>query len=91
MALNQLILITLLNFFEKAEYNDILENTLVEDISIKETFSSLESIDELVNLIIENKEKGYPEMGIKGGTKEAEEEEERRSKEEDKKKKSSKN
>tara|TARA_A100001515_G_scaffold61767_1_gene48579 strand:- start:1456 stop:3249 length:1794 start_codon:yes stop_codon:yes gene_type:complete len=77
--------------FEKAEYNDILENTLVEDISIKETFSSLESIDELVNLIIENKEKGYPEMGIKGGTKEAEEEEERRSKEEDKNKKSSKN
>lgn len=77
--------------FEKAEYNDILENTLVEDISIKETFSSLESIDELVNLIIENKEKGYPEMGIKGGTKEAEEEEERRSKENDKNKKSSKN
>ena len=77
--------------FEKAEYNDILENTLVEDISIKETFSSLESIDELVNLIIENKEKGYAEMGIKGGTKEAEEEEERRSKEEDKNKKSSKN
>lgn len=77
--------------FEKAEYNDILENTLVEDISIKETFSSLESIDELVNLIIENKEKGYPEMGIKGGTKEAEEEEERRSKEKDKNKKSSKN
>jgi len=64
--------------FEKAEYNDILEASLIEDISIKETFSSLETIDELVNLILDNVEKGYPEMGIKGGTKAAEKEAERR-------------
>ena len=62
--------------FEKAEYNDVLEDSLVEDISIKETFSSLETIDELVNLILDNSERGY--AGIKGGTEEAEEEEKSR-------------
>ena len=60
--------------FEKAEYNDILEASLIEDISIKETFSSLETIDELVNLILDNREEGY--TGIEGGTEEAKKKEE---------------
>ena len=64
--------------FEKAEYNDILETSLIEDISIKETFSSLETIDELVNLVLDNREEGY--AGIKGGTEEAKREEEKRTK-----------
>jgi len=64
--------------FEKAEYNDVLEDSLVEDISIKETFSSLETIDELVNLVLDNREEGYE--GIKGGTEAAKKEEEKRTK-----------
>jgi len=137
--------------FEKAGYTDILdESSLVETFSIKETFSDIESVDELVQVILgnieeaeapkgaspepehlastrranmtadeitakkalekvkkqkevdaarkkrqdseteldndpkvdENKEKGYPEKGIKGGTKAAEKEAEKRDDEE---------
>jgi len=39
--------------FEKAGYNDILsDETLVEKISIKETFSEMDSIEELVDVIL---------------------------------------
>ena len=55
--------------FEKAGYTDILdESSLVETFSIKETFSDIESVEELVQVILENVEKGYPKKGIKPGT-----------------------
>ena len=39
--------------FEKAEYLDLLDDEpLIEDISIKETFSEIDSIEELVDLIL---------------------------------------
>ena len=106
--------------FEKAGYVDILDNAPVFDtVSLKETFSDIESIDELVEIVLERKKasrrakpdyididgdgdkkesmkkavedkkkgatvkedsedsvdegktKGYPEMGIEGGTPEA--------------------
>jgi len=60
--------------FEKAEYFDVLlSDPIIDDLSLKETFSNIDSIDELVASILENKEKGY--KGIEGGTKEAEEKE----------------
>jgi len=43
--------------FEKAGYTNDLEGALVEDLTIKETFSSIESVDELVNIILEKKKK----------------------------------
>jgi small nuclear ribonucleoprotein (snRNP)-like protein len=58
--------------FEKAEYLDILkDDALVDTIDIKETFSELDSIDELVNLILDRvqetrtSEKDLPEPSPK--------------------------
>jgi len=66
--------------FEKAEYTDLLEEeTIIENISLKETFSEIESIEELINVILENAKKGY--RGIKGNTKEAKKEEKKRKEE----------
>ena len=42
--------------FEKAGYTDILDDPLVENLTIKETFSSIDSIDELVNVILEKRQ-----------------------------------
>lgn len=85
--------------FEKSDFTNMLEERPLSDtVSIKETFSEIVSIEELVGLVLdrvqeadlgdnpkveEDAEKGYP--GVKGGTKEAEEEEKDRTK--DKKKK----
>ena len=42
--------------FEKAEYTDILEKeSLVDDISLKETFSEIDSIEELIELVLEKR------------------------------------
>tara|TARA_R110000824_G_scaffold6783_2_gene31362 strand:+ start:4291 stop:5973 length:1683 start_codon:yes stop_codon:yes gene_type:complete len=43
--------------FEKAGYTDVLEGALVENLTIKETFSSIDSVEELVNIILEKKKK----------------------------------
>ena len=58
--------------FEKAEYVDIIEDVPVFDtISLKETFSEIESIDELVTLVLEKKKKkakkkGFPDLNKDG-------------------------
>ena len=47
--------------FEKSEYLDILdEEPVVDSISLKETFSEIDSIDELIEIILKNK-KDRPE------------------------------
>ena len=69
--------------FEKAEYKDILsKETLIDELSIKETFSEIESIEELINLILETtkknpkkKKKKEKEEGPEETTKEDAEEE----------------
>tara|TARA_R110002020_G_scaffold6364_3_gene26948 strand:+ start:5776 stop:7524 length:1749 start_codon:yes stop_codon:yes gene_type:complete len=67
--------------FEKAEYTDLLEeDTIIENISLKETFSEIESIEELINVILENVNRGYPEKNIKPGTAAAKKEHKKRKK-----------
>ena len=62
--------------FEQAGYfTDESKDTVADDINLTETVSDIGSIDDLVNLILDNKDKGYE--GIEGGTEEAEEEEKR--------------
>ena len=47
--------------FEKADYFDILDDEhLIDSISIKETFSEIDSIDELIEIILKN-QKELPE------------------------------
>jgi len=43
--------------FEKAGYTDILDDALIENLTIKETFSEIDSIEELVEIILETKRK----------------------------------
>jgi len=52
--------------FEKAEYTDILDKeSLLDDISIKETFSDIDSIEELVDLILKKNKIKKKEAPVK--------------------------
>ena len=55
--------------FEKAEYREILNNdTILEKVSIKETFSDIDSIEELIELILERRtKKAKPDFLDKDG------------------------
>ena len=56
--------------FERAGYSDILDQeTLLDTISIKETFSNMDSVEELVDIILEKtkkKKKGFPDLNKDG-------------------------
>jgi len=44
--------------FEKAQYTDLLDDEpVIDDISLKETFSEIDSIEELIDMILEKKKK----------------------------------
>ena len=48
--------------FEKAEYTNILDKEpLINSVSLKETFSEIESIEELIDIILERKYRGEQE------------------------------
>ena len=76
--------------FDKAKYTSLCENYSVSDkLTLKEMFDyeltpkeiislielEMNSVSDKISNLQEDSEKGYPEKGIKGGTKEAKEEE----------------
>jgi hypothetical protein len=61
------------------DVNDfIFEMFNMADMNLEENLFKNVNLDEVVENIIENKDKGYPEKGIKGGTKAAEKEEKKK-------------
>ena len=67
------------------EVNDFIFEAFKDaGIEISDTLFKDMNLDAVVEGIFENKDKGYPEKGIKGGTKAAKKEEEKRKKKDDK-------